>query len=114
MQAVKMAWFLLKKEGVFVGGSAAFNVLAAAKVAPYLSKKGASTGGKEVKVATILCDSGDRSISKIYSKTWLAKEFGPEFDPVVDEKEMSRMLDEEVDLVEFEKTWTEEHLVGNL
>jgi cysteine synthase A len=109
-QAVRMAWWLLKHEGVFVGGSAAFNALAAAKVARYLAKK-QGRKGKEVSVATILCDSGDRSISKIYSKDWLAREFGADFDPVVDEKEMIRMIDEEVDLMALPKTWTEEHLV---
>jgi cysteine synthase A len=44
--------FLLKHEGVFVGPSAALNVVGAVKLARALPEG--------ARVATILCDAGDR------------------------------------------------------
>ncbi|KAI9011644.1 cysteine synthase A [Hyaloraphidium curvatum] len=108
-QAIRMAWWLLRKEGIFVGASAAFNVLAACKVACHLATKGGA--GTEMSIATILCDSGDRAISKIYSRDWLDKEFGADFKPDIGPEEMRRMIDEEVDLEELPAMWTEEDVV---
>jgi cysteine synthase A len=61
-----MAYYLLRNEGIFVGPSAALNVVGAVKAAKKL--------GKGNVVVTILCDSGDRYISKLYNKEWLEKE----------------------------------------
>lgn len=60
---VEMAYWLLREEGLFVGGSAALNVAGAARYARTLPK--GST------VATILCDGGDRYRSRLWNRTWL-------------------------------------------
>ena len=51
-EAVDMAYYLLRNEGIYVGPSAALNVVGAVKVARAL--------GPGKTVVTILCDSGDR------------------------------------------------------
>jgi len=61
--AVAMAHWLLRNEGLFVGGSAGLNVTGAARIARELPE--GST------VATILCDSGERYRSKLYNDEWL-------------------------------------------
>jgi cysteine synthase A len=60
---VEMAYWLLREEGLYVGGSAALNVAGAARYARTLPP--GST------VATILCDGGDRYRSRIWNKAWL-------------------------------------------
>jgi cysteine synthase A len=62
---VEMAHWLLREEGLFVGGSAALNVAAAARYARTLP-----AGSR---VATILCDGGDRYRSRLYDAAWLAE-----------------------------------------
>ena len=52
---VEMAHWLLREEGVFVGGSAARGLPAGARV------------------ATILCDGGERYRSRLYDAAWLAE-----------------------------------------
>jgi cysteine synthase A len=59
----EMAHWLLREEGLFVGGSAALNVAAAARFARTLPE--GST------VVTVLCDGGDRYRSRIYDAAWL-------------------------------------------
>jgi len=61
-EAVEMAYYLLRNEGIFIGPSAALNVVGAVKAAKKL--------GKGHVIVTILCDSGDRYISKLYNKEW--------------------------------------------
>jgi cysteine synthase A len=62
---VAMAHWLLREEGLFVGGSAGLNVAAAARYALTLP-----AGSR---VATILCDGGDRYRSRLYDHGWLAE-----------------------------------------
>jgi cysteine synthase A len=62
---VEMAHYLLREEGLLLGGSAALNVTAAARIA-----KGHPVGAS---VVTILCDSGARSMSRLYNAAWLAE-----------------------------------------
>jgi cysteine synthase A len=62
---VEMAHWLLREEGLFVGGSAALNVAGAARYAA-----GLPAGSR---VVTILCDGGDRYRSRIYDAGWLAE-----------------------------------------
>jgi cysteine synthase A len=62
-EAVEMAFYLLRNEGIFVGPSAALNVVGAVKLARKLPR--GST------VTTVLCDGGDRYQSKMYSTSWL-------------------------------------------
>lgn len=61
---VEMAHWLLREEGLFIGGSAALNVTAAARYALTLP-----AGSR---VATILCDGGERYRSRLYDRDWLA------------------------------------------
>jgi cysteine synthase A len=60
---VEMAHWLLREEGLFLGGSAALNVAGAARLAATLP-----AGSR---VATILCDGGDRYRSRLYNWDWL-------------------------------------------
>ncbi len=62
---VEMAYWLLREEGIFVGGSAALNVAGAARYARTLPEGSV--------VATILCDGGDRYRSRLYDAAWLAE-----------------------------------------
>jgi cysteine synthase A len=59
----EMAHWLLREEGLFVGGSAALNLAAAARYARTLP---AGSG-----VVTVLCDGGDRYRSRLYDAAWL-------------------------------------------
>jgi cysteine synthase A len=62
---IEMAHWLIREEGIFVGGSAALNVTGAARYAATLP-----AGSR---VVTILCDGGDRYRSRIYNAAWLAE-----------------------------------------
>lgn len=62
---VETAHWLLREEGLFVGGSAALNVAGAARYARTLP-----AGSR---VVTILCDGGDRYRSRLYDASWLAE-----------------------------------------
>ncbi len=60
---VEMAHYLSREEGLLLGTSSALNVAASARVALSLPKG--------TTVATILCDTGARSISRLFSAEWL-------------------------------------------
>jgi cysteine synthase len=62
---IEMAYWLLRETGLFLGGSAALNVVGAARYAATLP-----AGSR---VVTILCDGGDRYRSRIYDAAWLAE-----------------------------------------
>lgn len=62
---VEMAYYLLREEGLLLGGSSALNVAAAARTAMGLPPQ--ST------VATVLCDGGGRYLSRLYNAQWLAE-----------------------------------------
>lgn len=70
-----MAHYLLKNEGLFLGGSAGLNVVGAGKSkilsmfdgSVWLAKK---LGPGHV-IVTILCDSGNNYRSKMYNSKWL-------------------------------------------
>ena len=59
-----MAFYCLRNEGVFIGPSAALNVVGAVKLARIL--------GPGATICTVLCDGGERYSSKMYEPTWLA------------------------------------------
>ena len=61
--AIAMVHWLLHNEGLFVGGSSGLNVTGAAMIAQELPE-GSS-------VVTILCDGGERYLSKLFSESWL-------------------------------------------
>ena len=62
---VEMAHWLAREEGLYVGGSAALNVVGAARLAQTLP-----AGSR---VVTILCDGGDRYRSRLYNRDWLVE-----------------------------------------
>jgi cysteine synthase len=62
---IEMVHYLLKEEGLLLGGSAGLNVAAAARAATSL--RPGST------VATILCDGGTRYMSRLFNPAWLAE-----------------------------------------
>jgi cysteine synthase A len=64
-EAIAMVHWLLAKDGLFVGGSAALNCVGAVKLARKL--------GRGKTVATILCDGAARYASRIFDEAWLAQ-----------------------------------------
>jgi cysteine synthase A len=60
IQAIKMARWLVEKDGIFVGSSSAVNCVAAVATALQMPKGS--------RVVTILCDSGTRHLSKFWKK----------------------------------------------
>jgi cysteine synthase A len=62
-EAVNMAYYMQAKEGLFIGPSAALNLVGAVKIARKL--------GPGHTIVTLLCDGGDRYMSKLYNKDWL-------------------------------------------
>jgi cysteine synthase A len=60
---VEMAYWLLREEGLYVGGSAALNVAGAARYARTLPEGSV--------VVTVLCDGGDRYRSRLWNRAWL-------------------------------------------
>lgn len=65
IEAINMAYYMMRNEGLCLGPSAALNCVGAVKAARKL--------GPGHTVVTILCDSGERYSSKIYNDEWLAK-----------------------------------------
>ncbi|EME79523.1 uncharacterized protein MYCFIDRAFT_34905 [Pseudocercospora fijiensis CIRAD86] len=59
-QAMKMARWLVENEGLFVGASSAVNLVAAATMAKKL--------GRDKRIVTIICDSGNRHLSKFWKQ----------------------------------------------
>ncbi|GBG74218.1 hypothetical protein CBR_g17931 [Chara braunii] len=64
-EAVEMAQFIMKRDGLFVGSSSAMNLVGAVKVAKYL--------GPGCRIVTILCDSGTRHMSRFHNPNYLAE-----------------------------------------
>ena len=58
IEALHMAYYLIENEGIFVGGSSAVNLSAAVKY---------GRSHPNSKIVTILHDSGNRYLKKIYS-----------------------------------------------
>jgi len=83
---MRMARWLVEKDGIFAGSSSAVNVWAAVKVALDMKKeedeKGVAGTPKRKTVVTILCDSGTRHLSKFWAK---AGETGGKTDTTLEE-----------------------------
>jgi cysteine synthase A len=62
-EAIQMIYWLLKHDGLFVGGTAALNCVGAVKLARKL--------GKGKVIATILCDGAGRYQSRLFNREWL-------------------------------------------
>jgi cysteine synthase A len=63
--AIEMLYWLLREEGLYLGGSAGLNVAGAARYARTLPE--GST------VVTVLCDGGERYRSRLWNRAWLAE-----------------------------------------
>ncbi|NEP90410.1 MAG: cysteine synthase A [Okeania sp. SIO2C2] len=63
-EAVRVVYQLLKKDGLFMGGSVGINVGAAIALAKEM--------GPGHTIVTVLCDSGARYQSKLFNSEWLA------------------------------------------
>jgi cysteine synthase len=64
-ECIRVIYQLLRKEGLFMGGSVGINVGAAVALAKQL--------GPGHNIVTVLCDSGTRYQSKLYNPKWLAE-----------------------------------------
>jgi cysteine synthase len=64
-ECIRVLYQLLRKEGLFMGGSVGINVGAAVMLAKQL--------GPGHTIVTVLCDSGTRYQSKLYNPAWLAE-----------------------------------------
>ena len=80
-EAVDMAYHMLKQDGIYVGPSAALNVTGAVKLARKM--------GPGHTIVTVLCDSGDRYVSKLYNDDWLAENNLTPSPGAVDDKSLS-------------------------
>ncbi|MED6174068.1 hypothetical protein PIB30_065353 [Stylosanthes scabra] len=65
LEAVEMARFLLKNDGLFLGSSSAMNCVGAVRVAQAM--------GPGHTIVTILCDSGMRHLSKFHNEEYLSQ-----------------------------------------
>ena len=63
-EAVRVVYQLLRKDGLFMGGSVGINVGAALALAKQM--------GPGHTIVTVLCDSGSRYQSKLFNPEWLA------------------------------------------
>lgn len=65
VEAVRVVYQLLEKDGLFMGGSVGINVGAAVALAKQM--------GPGHTIVTVLCDSGTRYQSKLFNREWLAE-----------------------------------------
>ena len=63
--ALLMAYYLVKKEGIMIGGSAALNVAAC-----YIACHRYGWIGSGKTIVTVLCDNGERYMSSIFNEQW--------------------------------------------
>jgi cysteine synthase A len=63
-EALRMIYQLLRKDGLFMGGSVGINVAAAVALAKQL--------GPGHTIVTLLCDGGARYQSRLFNPEWLA------------------------------------------
>jgi cysteine synthase A len=63
-EAVRVIYQLLRKEGLFMGGSVGINVAAALALAKQM--------GPGHTIVTVLCDGGARYQSRLFDRQWLA------------------------------------------
>ena len=74
-EAFAMCKHLAVHEGLMVGGSAGLNVFASMKLAATLD---------EGVIVTVLCDSGQKYLSKVFNQKWVDEKVGS-FDTVFEE-----------------------------
>ncbi len=62
-EALGAMWQIIRREGLFVGGSSGLSVAAAVKVAREI--------GPGKTIVTVLCDSGRNYMSKVFNEDWM-------------------------------------------
>eukprot|EP00835_Amoeboradix_gromovi_P006858 NODE_917_length_3095_cov_0.664219.p1 type:complete len:408 gc:universal NODE_917_length_3095_cov_0.664219:1380-157(-) len=62
-ETIRMVFKMLDEEGLLIGASTALNIVAAVKVAKMM--------GPESRIVTIICDSGHKYQSRLFSRKWL-------------------------------------------
>mmetsp|Transcript_21708 Transcript_21708/g.52463 ORF Transcript_21708/g.52463 Transcript_21708/m.52463 type:complete len:641 (-) Transcript_21708:22-1944(-) len=91
-QAVYMAHYLLRHEGLFVGSSTAMNLVGALAIASQMTTK----EGEEVKnVVTVVCDGGQRHTSRFWNRDFIVDDWGlvwPGDDSDIDDKQLLELL----------------------
>ncbi|KAL1753113.1 tryptophan synthase beta subunit-like PLP-dependent enzyme [Schizophyllum commune] len=70
-EAVSMARYLVKHDGLFLGSSSACNLVTAVKLAKAEGWTGVKGLGRKRRIVTILCDSGTRHYSKFWNDDYL-------------------------------------------
>lgn len=82
-QAIYMAHYLLRHEGLFVGSSTAMNIVAALMVAIQLmstecedDKDNDDDNRDDVNVVTVVCDGGHRHTSRFWNKKFVVEDWG--------------------------------------
>ena len=64
-EAVDMAHWLLREEGIFVGSSSAMNVAGAVRVA--------SSMPPDSSIVTVICDGGQRHVSRFWNQEFITE-----------------------------------------
>jgi len=82
-ESFRMARRLTREEGLFVGGSTGMNVHVALDVARRLDDPAAL-------VVTVLCDTGERYLSKLYDDAWMRENQMMDTEPVTVEQLMTQ------------------------
>eukprot|EP01112_Ceratiomyxa_fruticulosa_P019194 TRINITY_DN6247_c0_g1_i2.p1 TRINITY_DN6247_c0_g1~~TRINITY_DN6247_c0_g1_i2.p1 ORF type:complete len:312 (+),score=48.97 TRINITY_DN6247_c0_g1_i2:454-1389(+) len=64
-EGIEMAYYVLRNDGLYIGGSSALNLVGAVKLARKL--------GPGKTIVTVLTDNGARYSTRMYDREWLAK-----------------------------------------
>ena len=83
-ETIDMVYWLMRHDGLFVGGSAALNCVGAVKLARKLG------AGKTI--ATVLCDGAARYQSRLFNREWI-REVGLTLKDQKDQKDLSFVAD---------------------
>jgi cysteine synthase A len=75
-ECVRMARYMVEKEGLFLGSSSCVNLVGTVKAV----KERGWCGQRDKVVVTVLCDGGQRHLTKFWSREWLAAWFKEEGD----------------------------------
>ena len=78
-QAIYMAHYLLRHEGLFVGSSTAMNIVAALTVAIQMSTECEHDNDdcdRDVNIVTVVCDGGHRHTSRFWNKKFVVEDWG--------------------------------------
>ncbi|KAA1115751.1 hypothetical protein PGTUg99_030292 [Puccinia graminis f. sp. tritici] len=75
-EAIELSRLILKNEGLFIGSSSAVNLVACYKLAQQIKlgrEEQQQSNGARTRIVTILCDSGQRHLSKFWNDQFLVQ-----------------------------------------